>query len=192
MSELNITSTAIEKGIDAVKGFLEKLAGGAIEEAGLLFADKIRVRRLKNQITILKKAQKIAKDTNIDIKQINLKVLVPLLENCSLEEEESLQDMWANLIVNYADPNKVYKSTVFPFILSQLTSDDVNFIESYKHRFDNLYVITHTRAEIANLIRLGIFEKNISKKMLFRYDTYTITAIGKEFFTCCANIKFEY
>ena len=42
-SKLDITSTAVEKGIDLVKDFVEKLVGSTLEETGLLLGDKIRI-----------------------------------------------------------------------------------------------------------------------------------------------------
>lgn len=202
MSEFNLTSTTIEKGIDAVKGFVEKLAGSAIEEAGLILADKVKLRRLKNQIKILEKAQKIAKDANIDVKQINLKVLVPLLENCSLEEEESLQDMWANLIANYSNPKNKYQSTIYPFILSQLTSEEAVELKSI-YGLKDVGITREFKlglAGINNLVRLGLLEKAIPKLIeqprFFGIDTYNdkqdvpsykMTALGREFFECCSK-----
>jgi Abortive infection alpha len=186
MAELNITSTAVEKGLDLVKGFVEKLVGGAIEEAGLMFTDKVRLRRLKNQIKILEKAQKIVKDANIDVKQINLKILVPLLENCSLEEEESLQELWANLIVNFSNSNKVYRSSVYPFILSQLTSQEARF-PNIERSDDIVHIDANGKvAEVHNLVRLGLLEKFEVKVMFRDITAYRLTQIGKEFTECCS------
>ena len=39
--KLDITSSAIEKGIDIAKSFLEKLIGPTVEETGLLIKDQI-------------------------------------------------------------------------------------------------------------------------------------------------------
>lgn len=58
MGKIDISSTAVEKGIDLVKDFLERLVGSSIEEAGLLISDNIKLRRFKNQIKMLDKAQK--------------------------------------------------------------------------------------------------------------------------------------
>lgn len=187
MSKLDISSTAIEKGLDMVKGFVEKLAGGAIEEAGLLYADKVRLRRLRNQIKILEKAKGIAKENNIETKQINLKVLVPLLEYCSLEEEQTLQDMWANLIVNYSDSSKVYQSTIFPFILSQISSDDAQILKRINDSsiFDiieqgiNIY-------DIDNLLRLSLLKPNPILKMASFVDYYELSPLGNKFMECCS------
>lgn len=49
MQDINLKSTAVEKGIDLVKGFLERLAGPAIDELGLLFGDNVKLFRFKNQ-----------------------------------------------------------------------------------------------------------------------------------------------
>jgi hypothetical protein len=50
---------------------------------------------------LLNKAKEITEKENIDIKQINLKAFAPLLEGAALEADETLQDMYANLLVNY-------------------------------------------------------------------------------------------
>lgn len=193
MSKLDISSTAIEKGIDLVKGFVEKLAGGAIEEAGLLMADKIRLRRLKNQIAILDKAQKIAKDSNIDIKQINLKLLVPLLEHCSLEENETLQGMWANLISSYANSNNNYESSAFPFMLSQISPSESKVLEQiYISKLKTHSTLNFNEIELNNLSRLGLVEVNKNKDSMFgnfipNIGTINLTELGKLFMQCCTT-----
>ena len=42
MSDVNIKSTTIEKGIELIKDFAEKLIGPTIEEVGLLMSDNIK------------------------------------------------------------------------------------------------------------------------------------------------------
>ena len=198
MPDINITSTLVEKSFDAVKGFVSKLVGGSIEEAGLIFAEKIRLRRLNNQITILEKAQKIAETRNINIKQINLKVLVPLLKYTSVEEEETLQDMWANLIANYSDASKVYNSTVFPSILNQLSSEEAKFLRDNKNSsipvhnlgfYPNLLGtgkrIYLDKVEIYNLVRLGLFEMVEGGILSRTKKVYRISKIGYDFIECC-------
>lgn len=201
-NKFDITSTAIEKGIDLIGGFIEKLAGSTIEEAGLMFGDKIRIRRLTNQIKIFSKAKSIAEENNISIRQINLKTLVPLLEFSSLEEDETLQQKWANLIVNFSDSSKNYESSVFPFILSQLSREEIIELEAiYKnkiwHSFKKPLVPSIHRA---NFIRLGLTDamiyttQNKDREDLV-FDTFTggikITELGKQFVECCRYKKNE-
>lgn len=125
-NELNIKSSTIEKGLDLAKDFLGKLISPAVEEMGLLLSDNIKYLRFKNQVRILNKAEKYVKKKNIQIKEIPLKILVPLLENASLEEDEDIQDKWANMIANLADSNSNLQNQIFPYLLSQVSIEEFN------------------------------------------------------------------
>lgn len=191
-TKFDITSTAIEKGIDLVASFLEKLAGSSLEEAGLLLSDKIRTRRLKNQIKIFSDAKKIAEENNITIKQINLKTLVPLLEFSSLEEDETLQQKWSSLIVSFSDESRNYESSIFPFILSQLNNDDVEGFESLNFEYGTYggRIGGHIHSQIVkdNLLRLGLVEylhESISAHPVG--IKHKRTELGIQFYECCSN-----
>lgn len=208
MGDIDIKSTTIEKGLDLAKSFLSKLLGQSVEEMGLLFADKVRIYRLKNQVRNLEKVRAIVEKEKIDIKQINLKVLVPYLEGVSLEEDENLQDMWANLFVNYIDNEKNLQSHVYPSILQQLSSDEVKLLE---HFILNIEIKvkgekTHetwkpkiNETQLSNIIRLGLIEPRVivGSKMEVGYDTYAldraevyrITRFGEDFYYACKRNK---
>ncbi len=191
-TKFDITSTAVEKGIDLVKGFVEKLVGASIEETGLLLADNIKLIRFKNQLKILSKAQKIVEERDINIKQISLKALVPLLEYSSLEDDETLQEKWTNLLVNFIDVNEKYVSTIFPFILNQLSSKEV--IELDRIYLTNMAdMIQLSGVDKSNLVRLGLIERDTSTKLYLysrshkSFPRYKITDLGIEFVQCCSR-----
>ncbi|MFN8231157.1 MAG: Abi-alpha family protein [Bacteroidia bacterium] len=208
MGDLNIKSTTIEKGLDLAKDFLSKLLGQSVEEMGLLFADKVKIWRLKNQIRNLEKVRAIVEKENLDLKQINLKVLVPYLDGVSLEEDEQLQDMWANLFVNYIDKNKLLQTHVYPSILQQLSTDEVKILE---HFILNIEIKvkgskTHetwkpdiNETQLSNIIRLGLIEPRVvvGSKMEIGFDTYPldkaevyrITRFGEDFYYACKRKK---
>ena len=125
-NQLNIKSTTIEKGLELAKDFIDKLIGPSINEVGLLFSDNIKYFRFKNQVKILLKAKKYVESKNINPKEIPLKILVPLLENASLEENEELQDKWATMITNLADSDNNLQNQIFPYILSQISIEEYN------------------------------------------------------------------
>lgn len=129
MKEINIKSSTIEKGLELAKEFLGKLIGPTVEEMGLLISDNIKYFRFKNQIKILNKAQKYIESKNISTKQIPVKILVPLLENASLEKDEELQDKWANMISNMADSESNLQNHVFPYILGQISIEEFKGLE---------------------------------------------------------------
>lgn len=128
--KIDITSTAIEKGIDVAKNFLDKLIIPPIEETGLLIKDQVTMWRFKNQIKMINKAKTYCEKYNINPKTISLKLLCPILEYSSLEEEDKLQDKWAILLTNMVDSEQNIENHVFPYILSQISSTEFAFLEN--------------------------------------------------------------
>ena len=128
--KVDITSTTLEKGIDLAKGFLDKLITPAIEEVGLLMKDQLAFFRFKNQVQILNKSRLYCIKHNIEPKAISLKLLVPLLEHASLEEDESLQDKWAMLLTNLVDSEQNIQNHVFPYLLSQISINEFKTLEN--------------------------------------------------------------
>lgn len=88
--------------LDKTEKFMSKLLGPSIKEYGELFADKVRFRRWKNQVKIFNKTRELLDKNGLEPRELNLKTLVPLIEKSSVEEDELLQDKWANLISNIA------------------------------------------------------------------------------------------
>jgi hypothetical protein len=132
-NKIDITSTALEKGIDLAKNFLDKLIIPAVEETGLLLKDKVTLWKFKNQVIILNKAKDYCEKNNISPKTISLKLLCPLLDNAALEEEEELQNKWAILLSNLVDSDQNIENHVFPYILGQISTNEFLFLEKVFH-----------------------------------------------------------
>lgn len=133
-TEFKISLPLLEKGLDALKGFLEKAIGPSATELGLMFGDGLKIRRTRNMIKNLEKVSALAEKYNIKLKQINLKALFPYLEGVSLEEDDTLQDMWANLFLNYVDSEIKMLTTVYPDILKHLSTREAEIL---KHMYVN-------------------------------------------------------
>lgn len=185
------------------EGLLSRLLGPVADVYGQMIAANKQVRLLENQIKNFKKVQKIIQDNEITIKDVNLKVLFPYLNGVALEEDETLQEMWANLFTNYIDASKKLVVTVYPSVLSQLSSDDVEIIKYMIEGKKNLPVGRWLQVDhdfqpesIANLERLGIIAEvpNLSQ-----YDSgpghpaieqlapeeYFLTDFGSHFYNSC-------
>ncbi len=128
-NEINITSTALEKGFEIAKDFLDKLIMPAVEETGLLMREKVTYWKFKNQVKMLNKAKSYCSKHNIEPKAISFKLLVPLLETSALEEDEILQDKWAILLSNMVDSEQNVENHVFPYILGQISKNEFLFLE---------------------------------------------------------------
>ncbi|WP_055149505.1 Abi-alpha family protein [Jiulongibacter sediminis] len=142
--ELNIKSSTIEKGLELVKDFATKLIGPTIEEVGLLMSDNIKYFRFKNQVKILVKAQEYVNEKKINIKEIPTKILVPLLENASLEENEEMQDKWAFMIGNLADSDQNMQNQIFPYLLTQISLNEFEMLSEFS-KMERIYMIDHLR-----------------------------------------------
>ena len=136
---MNYIPAEIGKLIDLANEFLSEIVvpavGPTIKEIGGYVGDNVRYFRFQNQVNILVKAQEKLKQSGISPGKVPSKLLVPLLENGSLEDEESMVDKWANLLANAANPN--YPSTVeasFIEILKQLSPNEVLILDKY---YDN-------------------------------------------------------
>jgi hypothetical protein len=128
--ELNIKSSTIEKGLELAKEFLGKLISPTIEEVGLLISENVKFLRFKNQIRILLKAKDYVDKKKINLKEIPIKILVPLLEKASLEDDETMQDKWANMLVNLVDSQMNLQNQIFPYLLSQISIEEYNELKS--------------------------------------------------------------
>src|ERR1035438_1561947 len=85
---------------DVIKAFL----GPATAEIAERFQDQVRLYRYRRQLECLRKAEKMAKDAGFTPKAVPIKLLFPLLEGASLEENEDLHTMWAALLANSSSP----------------------------------------------------------------------------------------
>lgn len=106
------------------------LFGGYFGELNQMYADKIRLRRFKNQVEIFAAAKTICEENNLNPKQINLKLLVPLIKECSLEEDKNIQQMWANLIANISTKDETGFERKAIDILSSLSSKEAKILDS--------------------------------------------------------------
>lgn len=127
--DFNIKSSTIEKGLELAKDFLDKLVMPAVEETGLLIKEKVTYWKFKNQVKILNKAKDYCEKHGIEPKTVSFKLLVPLIETSSLEEDELLQDKWAVLLGNLVDSDQNIENHVFPYILGQISTNEFLVLE---------------------------------------------------------------
>jgi len=115
-----------------VKQFLQAILGEPSAEIGRYLGDFVREHRHKNLIAILQRAERRLADAGVSPQQVPPKIICPLLESGSLEEDLELQERWANLIANAAHPRE--QAEVLPLfgeILAGLTADQARFLDAY-------------------------------------------------------------
>lgn len=127
---MNLNIEPLDKLAEAAKDFIQKVITPPLEEIGLLLTDKIKLWRFKNQISILSKAENMLKERGLKTRKVSLKVMTPLIEECGLEDDESLQNKWAALIANTVCVDSKLDTTLYSKILSEMTKSDAELFET--------------------------------------------------------------
>lgn len=105
-------------------GFISRFIEGSIEQGMGIFEDKLKYMRWERQVRLMQRADQLLKEIGLDkpTRPIPLKLAVPLLEAASLEDDDSLQDIWARLLVNAANgASRISLQRAFIVVLEQLT-----------------------------------------------------------------------
>ena len=125
---------AAGKSVEAARdlgGFIAKFIGGPLEQAVAIWTDKLRYRRWENQIVLAAKAKAFLETRGLKepTRTIELNLALPLLEEASLADSETMQDRWAALLANAADGSKPEVRRAYVTILAELTSFDASILE---------------------------------------------------------------
>jgi hypothetical protein len=101
-------------------GIVKRMLGPAADELAEMWKDQIRLYRYERQVKCVKKAESMARDAGFTPQAVPPKILFPLLEGASFEDNEELHTMWAALLANAASHEKA--RTVRPSFISTLHS----------------------------------------------------------------------
>lgn len=203
---------ATGKAIDASEklgAFFKQIFGDAFTEIGASVHDWAMYFRYKNMIRISDKVEMIYKKRKIEGKTIPIppRYAVPLLQSASIEDDESVQELWACLIANSTDPSKrIQANRLFINILSSLEPLDVSvlkFLSGSQNRIRsaatgerNLFrmsqVLNIDREElvisIQNLSRLGcIIDEHLEMHLDLKQDPRLVQLRGTDPYDSTAN-----
>ncbi len=176
---------------EAVK-LLDQVSGGATRELSATLGDRIRARRLRNQIKLLDKTRKFLQDVGHEPTEVKWNVLFPLLDAGSLEDDDDMAIRWAALLANAADPAADDVPPSFPEILKQLAPAEARILDLYgrvlkerfpanteldlslhdtsvAHEMEEDHGIDHARFRLsmANLYRHQLLERDVELKSMF-------------------------
>ncbi len=125
--------------IEKIGGFFSKVMKESIDATFGMLADTLKYKRWERQTRLIDKAEKIIKDKKLSdkIRPITPKLALPIFEYASLEENESLHDVWANLLVTALNPSCQIPRSSFIDIIRQLEPVDVKILNLiYKNHLE--------------------------------------------------------
>lgn len=117
---------SIEKMTREVRELVLRLLGPAADAAGERLADWINPIRSKNFDRIVQEVLRHLRESHIDPRPVELKVLIPILQHCSLETNDDLVSRWAGLLASAAAGLPIHPS--YPNIIAELTPGEARLL----------------------------------------------------------------
>jgi abortive infection alpha-like protein len=112
---------AAKPAAELVKSFIERLFGPSVDYAGQGLRKWLERRTFRAQAVIADAAQML-QDADVEAREVPGRILLPLIEYASLEDDEELQRKWAALLANAASSKSSnFILPAFADILRQLT-----------------------------------------------------------------------
>lgn len=115
-------------GTALVLDLLRRMLGPAADRLGDLLSEKIY--RRENLIKIFEKTDRNLREAGQPVNAVPLRLLIPIIETCSVEDNEILQEMWAGLLAT-ASKETDSMSPSFIETLKQLTPDEARALQRW-------------------------------------------------------------
>jgi hypothetical protein len=124
----------VKLGVDALfkpySDLVYRLFGAAVDEMGETLWEEVTLRCDLRRAKVIGKIQAAIAEAQFEPQRIHDCIWIPALQSASLQDEELLQDAWANMCANDSDPRDINPvSSIFPDILRGLTSREVRFLD---------------------------------------------------------------
>ncbi len=110
-----------------IADLINRLAGPLADECGMMLGDTARVFRIKNWVRTVEKTERILKDAGLPPKAVPSRLFLPITEACSVEDNETLQEMWAGLLATSSQRADTV-SPSFVETLKQLTPVEARYL----------------------------------------------------------------
>lgn len=187
MKEELETTKEIAKTTVIIVNFLSEIFGDLGKEMAGIFHDTVKYYRYKNLLRLVDKVVEIRHDRKVKGKAnvIPPRFAISLIEQASLEDDETIQDMWAGLIANATDPEKrLNMRKQYVEIISSLEPLDAKILEWLYNKKWKVYRevsgggikeedledefdvdISEIRLSLQNLARLGCIQSEKDIRM---------------------------
>ena len=165
----------IEGDQKTIREFFSGLVPDFIKDGAGIISDRVKLWRWSNQVNIIKKAQEKIITCGLSKKHIPLKVLAPIIENSSLEEDLLMQDKWANLLANAATGRKEI-SPNYAAILNELSPTEALILDkifdtaSQESDYQKRKLIQFDKPQMQKILSIGPEKADLIVENLFRLN----------------------
>lgn len=163
---------------EKILAFTSKVFKVPAEQTAGIIGDRLRLFRWERQLAYADKVDAILKARKVtDTRAVPLKFALPILENASLEEDNDLQKLWANLMANAMDPNfSLNLRTAFIDIIKSLSALDAKMLKTFydilktdsKVNWNSILDYYLTKEQLITALRITSHDYEVSVFNLFR------------------------
>jgi hypothetical protein len=185
---------------ELVKDFLGRVLAPTGDAFGQSLAHPIaewQKRRVERASRLVTEAAAVVSQVGAEPQPVPGRLLIPILEKGSLEEDDDLHDRWVNLLANASlKPGAILPS--FVAILGELSPLEATVLSHlYRLRLEGPMLVNPVELRnmiqfrgrlsemetiITNLIRLALIRTPVSEE-----DKYRLTRFGAEFVIACSS-----
>ena len=161
---MNDLGETINKAADLV----HRLTGPVCDDIGAMISDSMKPYRAKNLVNTLRKTERILREAGLPANAVPTRLLFPIVEASSIEDDETLQEMWAGLLAT-ASQETDSVSPSFAETLKQMTPAEAKCIdEIYGNRTDS----NKPHLALDEQLGLGNFRDRAGTLKIVFVDTY--------------------
>lgn len=197
--------------------FIAQYLNGPLDVASGIIKDKLTYIRWERRVRLMDRATEFLHQRGLEAptRSVPMSIIVPILQLGSMEEDNELQDLWAQLLVNAADTGSgIVVQPAFIGILQNLSSHDAVILEkiySFPVEYESLALYTSqlpatvltgkpsaetdppvdVKLSLGNLSRLGLIEGAMfwGGNSNFRYVYQTV--LGRAFVKACRGKELQ-
>lgn len=107
---------------------VKQLVGPTFTELGLMLGENMKVVRMRNLLKTTEKTKRILEAADVTPKAVPTRLLLPIIDSCSVEDDEDLQQKWAGLLASASQEGNS-TSPSFSETLRQLTPAEAKHLD---------------------------------------------------------------
>jgi hypothetical protein len=209
--EISKTTNTVVIAASDFAGFIARLFNNSVVSNSFgLLADRLQFYRWERAELLFKKTQEKLHQRGIkELRTVPPKILLPLIENATLEEDDELHTLWANLLVTALTPQKEEVHALYINILRQLSGSQAKLLfkifkehadleESWKWgkkllKFSQVSSMPVSETDVIVLRSLGVVEQLPEPELrrpqdwddpetyIILHISYQLSQLGREF-----------
>ncbi len=125
-------TTAITKSLSQavadITDIVHRLFGPLADEFGQMMGDKVYEYRVRNFVSVMNRVKTLLADNRISPNAVPPRLLLPIADPASVEEDETLQQKWAGLLATASVQPDMSPS--FAEVLKQLSPSEARILDS--------------------------------------------------------------